>query len=218
MGEFHNWCYLQHNQRRQEHLASLGLPLSGRSVIEVGAGIGDHTSFFLDRGCRVVTSDAREENVAILRSRFPSLDVRLLDLDRPPDSFEEEAEIVYCYGTLYHLSRPKEALEFLAARCSSLLLLETCVSVGLDEQVNPVEERRSDPSQSVSGVGCRPTRPWVLAELRKHFPYAYVTRTQPWHPEFPLDWNFEPVAGASRGPCSRHRVSPWRAPLSARSC
>ena len=46
--EFHGPHYLKHNQRRQEHLATLGLPLAGRSVIEMGAGIGDHTEFFLD--------------------------------------------------------------------------------------------------------------------------------------------------------------------------
>ncbi len=38
--------YRRHNSRRLEHLATLGLDLAGRKVLEVGAGIGDHTSFF----------------------------------------------------------------------------------------------------------------------------------------------------------------------------
>jgi hypothetical protein len=50
---FHSAHYQRHNQRRQEHLASLGLDISGATVLEVGAGIGDHTSFFLDRGCQI---------------------------------------------------------------------------------------------------------------------------------------------------------------------
>jgi hypothetical protein len=104
--EFQAYHYLRHNQRRLEHLATLGLPLAGRTVIELGAGIGDHTGFFLDRGCSVLTSDGRKENYEILRQRWSWIDVRLLDLDDPDPDFHEVAEVVYCYGTLYHLSRP----------------------------------------------------------------------------------------------------------------
>lgn len=46
---FHSYDYLRHNARRLEHLASLGLPITGRSVLEVGAGIGDHSHFYIDR-------------------------------------------------------------------------------------------------------------------------------------------------------------------------
>ena len=53
--------YQRHNRRRQEHLATLELPIAGRSVLEVGAGIGDHTAFFTDRGCRVTATDGRPE-------------------------------------------------------------------------------------------------------------------------------------------------------------
>src|SRR4051794_26482202 len=70
-GSFWSPQYIRHNQRRQEHLASLGLEIAGRDVLEVGAGIGDHTSFFLDRGCRVTITDGRPKNVRLLRERYP---------------------------------------------------------------------------------------------------------------------------------------------------
>lgn len=54
---FTNSHYQRINQRRLEHLASLHLPLENRSVLEVGAGIGDLTSFFLDRNCEVVITE-----------------------------------------------------------------------------------------------------------------------------------------------------------------
>ena len=41
---FHSYEYLCHNQKCLEHLARLGLPIAGASVLGVGAGIGDHTS------------------------------------------------------------------------------------------------------------------------------------------------------------------------------
>ncbi len=207
---FHSTHYLRHTQRRQEHLGTLGLPLAGRSVLEVGAGVGDHTSFFMDRGCTVLSTDGRNANVAVLRRRFGSESARILDLDDPDPQFPSSFEVVYCYGTLYHLCRPEVALAYLAARCSGLLLLETCVSFGDEEAVNLTPEPRWSPSQAVSSVGCRPTRPWVRARLQEHFSDVYSTVTQPWHEEFPLDWTRPPPPGrlsrsvfvASRQPLS----------------
>jgi hypothetical protein len=185
---FNGWPYVRHNQRRQEHLASLGLDLVDRSVLEVAAGVGDHTSFFLDRGCSVLVTEGRPESVKLLRKRYPNLEVRRLDLDGPPADFAPMVEVVYCYGALYHLSRPAEALTFLSEHTTDLLLLETCVSRGDAIELNPVTEANGDPSQALKGIGCRPTRPWIWAELERNFPFVYLTVTQPWHEEFPLDW------------------------------
>jgi hypothetical protein len=192
---FHNPEYLRHNQRRQEHLATLGLPLSGRSVLEVGAGIGDHTSFFLDRGCRVTITEAREENVAMLSERFPDQEVLTLDVENPDPKLTGRWDVVYAYGLLYHLSRPAEAIDFTARCCDSLLLLETCVSPGAGIELNPVSEWAENPSQARTGTGCRPTRGWVKEQLGRHFRHVYLTATQPWHPEFPLDWSSPPEDG-----------------------
>ena len=188
LSEFHADDYVRHNQRRLEHLATLGLPLADRSVIEVGAGIGDHTSFFLDRGCGVIATDGRSENVELLRRRYPTLRVRRLDLDDPDPDFREAAEVVYCYGTLYHLRDPARALTFLAGCCTALMLVETCVSFGDDDRVDIVDENASLPSQALHGIGSRPTRVWVQRRLAELFPFVYMPTTQPWHPEFPLDW------------------------------
>lgn len=187
--EFHSNEYWRITQRRQEHLASLGLPVEGRSVFEVGAGIGDHTTFFTDRGCSVVTSDGRPANVEILRKRFPGLTVLTIDLDATEAAPIVDAEIVYCYGTLYHLAHPLDALAYLRRCSTGLLLLETCVSAGAGRALNPIAERSALASQALSGRGCRPTRGWVVGELRELFPYVYVSVTQPWHEQFPLDWN-----------------------------
>jgi hypothetical protein len=179
--------YLRHNKRRQEHLASLHLPVADRSVLEVGAGIGDHTSFFLDRGCTVVVTEPQEQNLAILRSRYPELDVRQVDLNTPAQE-TIAVDIVYCYGTLYHLERPAEAIAWMAACANQMILLETCVSGGAADAVYPFDENAGDPENAVTGHGCRPTRTWVRRELSTHFPYVYLPVTQPSHEEFPVDW------------------------------
>ena len=68
--------YLRHNARRLEHLASLGLDLLGKRVLEVGAGVGDHTGFFLDRDCSVLSTEPRGENCQLfaetLRATAPA--------------------------------------------------------------------------------------------------------------------------------------------------
>jgi hypothetical protein len=179
--------YVRHNQRRQEHLASLGLPLPQRTVLEVGAGVGDHTSFFVDRGCKVIVSEARDQNLAVLRSRYPDLDVRSLDLDRPPPD-AIQAEIVYCYGTLYHLNYPGAAIRWMTRCAQEMLLIETCVAAGQDDELRPFDEVAASPDNAVSGHGCRPTRAWVRRELRRGFAHVYMPVTQPWHDEFPVDW------------------------------
>ncbi len=181
--------YQRHNQRRLEHLVSLGLDLAGCSVFEVGAGIGDHTHFFLDRGCTVTTSDGREENVKVLRRRYPEISVLHLDLDFPPQAVDDLFDLVYCYGLLYHLMNPSDGISFLS-RCSrKLLLLETCVSYGDHEEVNLCDEDKVSPTQAMSGTGCRPTRPWIYNQLKKDFDFVYLPLTQPNHEEFPLDWS-----------------------------
>jgi SAM-dependent methyltransferase len=186
--EFNTWETIRINQRRLEHLASLGLDLEGKSVLEVGAGIGNLTHFFLDRGCRVFTTEGRPDNLTILKARYPQIEARLLDLDVPDTDFGSRWEIVFCYGLLYHLQRPAEAMEYMARHCCSLLLLETCVSFGDDEQLRPCSEDKVHVSQAVSGVGCRPTRRWVVSRLKARFPFVYMPLTQPYHEQFPVDW------------------------------
>ena len=183
--------YLRHNEARLTHLASLDLDLRGTTVLEVGAGIGDHTGFYLERGCAVTITEVRPENLAILRERFAdarNVVVRRLDLDRPAD-LGETFDVVHCYGILYHLEHPAEALAHLAEHCRALLLLETCVSFGEVPDANPVREPSYDSTQAYHGMGCRPTRPWVWDRLTEVMPFVYSTVTQPNHEEFPLDWS-----------------------------
>jgi SAM-dependent methyltransferase len=186
---FHQFYYLRHTGCRLEHLASLRLPVRGQRVLEVGAGIGDHSRYYRDRGCQITITEPREDNLALLRYRFPDADIRKHDLEAPgPELDNESFDITHCYGTLYHLGNPETTIEYLAKLTRGMLLLETCVSFGDGLEINLVPENLKDPTQATSGSGCRPTRPWLFEQLKKSFPYVYVPVTQPNHPEFPTDW------------------------------
>jgi predicted O-methyltransferase YrrM len=179
------------NFARQDHLASLGLDLAGKHVLEVGAGVGWHTKFFEKIGCDVITTDARPENVVETIRRYPNRKDRVAVVDLNVGGSHDylgEFDVVYCYGTLYHLPDPGLCIRDMAARSRGLLLIETCVHPTDNGQINLAREDRSNPNQSFNGDGCRPGRDWVITELSKYFPYVYITRTQPDYPDFPLKW------------------------------
>jgi SAM-dependent methyltransferase len=193
---FQSFYYLRHNQRRLEHLASLGLILEGRRVLELGAGIGDMTGFFLDRGCSVVSVEPRADCVAILSDNLKSygfagdaVTVIQADAYNFPQRVVGRFDVVFAYGLLYHLNDPATAIHHMATACNGLLLLETCVSFGDTSELNKIAEPSENQSQAIEGVGCRPTRPYVWNLLKQHFTCIYTTRTQPAHPEFPRDWD-----------------------------
>lgn len=189
--------YARHNARRLEHLASLGLDLDGKTVLEVGAGVGDLTGFFLDRGCAVTCVEPRAENYQRYAELFPlrrfpdNVRAQLfnIDVESVGQLITDTFDVVFCYGLLYHLHDPETVLRMLAERCTGLLLLETCVSAGPGEALNPVDEPAENATQSFHGGGCRPTRPWVFNRLKGLFPHVYVPATQPAHEQFPLDWS-----------------------------
>ncbi len=186
--DFFSPAYQRHNISRLQHLESLGLDLARKSVLETGAGIGDHSLFYLYRNCRLLAV----EGLAVLAKRLSErlgIDVKVVDLDREPERLVQFGwfDFVHCYGLLYHLSDPARFLSTVS-RVGDCLLLETCVSFGDELSPNKCRELKSIPSQALHGEGCRPTREWIFDQLRLHYQYVYATRTQPRHPEFPTDW------------------------------
>jgi hypothetical protein len=211
---FHNPYYYPLNNRRTEHLATLGLPLHGRRVLEVGAGIGDLSEFFLDRGCRMTITDGRADNLEVIRARYghrEDVSIARLDLDDPGE-LPGAHEVVFCYGVLYHLMKPGEAIKLLASLTRDILLLETVVLRDEDDRMDLVPESVTRCSQSLRGSGARPTRPWCMRVMGESFPYVYATKAQPWHGEFQRDWTVPGPMATSRAvfvASRRELVSPW---------
>jgi SAM-dependent methyltransferase len=180
------------NTARQSHLASLGLNLKAKTVLEVGAGIGLHTQFYLERGCTVTVTDGRAKNVAEIARRHPGVRTAIIDLEIDKPVELGRFDIIYCYGLLYHLSNPDRALARLADVCDGQLLLETAVSPGTHDELLLVRDPDAF-NQAISGIGCRPTRLWILNRLKSLLGYGYIPRTQPDHIDFPSDWVHTPI-------------------------
>ena len=181
------------NRASLTHLYSLGLPVEDRTVLELGSGPGDHTGFYLDHGSKMTAVDAREPQLRELKRRYPQVETYCINLDTPMSVYSLAEmgmfDVVHCYGLLYHLEHPWLLIEAASRACRETLILCTCVSAAVELEIVYTREDAGDSGQSVSGIGCRPSRAWVVKELRKYFPHVYVTKTQPDHAEFPVDWD-----------------------------
>ncbi|CAE8581030.1 unnamed protein product [Polarella glacialis] len=187
--------YQRLNMRQLEHLATLGLPLAGRSVLELGARSGQLTSFFTDRGCKVTVVEPRHGNLLLLRKKlakrlmFPDPSrVTLLSMDLEKDMPAGQWDVVFCYGLLYHLARPQEFLDRLAAQVGDILILETVVAW------NSSYWSDEDPRALSMGLASRVqrlSRRAIFEILKSRFPHTYVPRSQPSHSSYPTDWGSE---------------------------
>src|SRR5580658_2721919 len=145
------------NHARMEHLKSLGLPIDGKSVLDVGCGVGHLAQFFVERGCRTVCLDARSENIQRLRALYPTLEAAVANVESDRLATFGVFDIVFCYGLLYHLANPLAGLANLAQACGELLLLETVICDSALPVCRLADETSETPNQVVGGIGCRPT-------------------------------------------------------------
>jgi SAM-dependent methyltransferase len=171
------------NQARLAHLASLDLPLAGRSVLEVGAGVGRLTGFFLERDCSVVVTEARKENLDELRRRLPTVDARAADVEESLQHLGS-FDVVFCYGLLYHLESPLRALRNMAGVCRDLLLIETMVC-DARLPVLRLEDETTSVNQALRGLAHRPSPSYLaLALNRAGFEHVYAATEPPAHPDY----------------------------------
>lgn len=204
---FHSLRYLRSNERRLEHLARLDLPIASRSVLEIGAGIGDLTSFFLDRGCTVTSTEPRAENVAAFRARFaqdqlwPPERLRIVqsDVASLKANGVNAHHVVFCYQVLNQTGNPELMLDIMSKLCTGLLLVECGTLYGPDQDRDILERRSNEVGDfggSLDGGACVPSRPWIFNRLRTHFEHVYMPLEQPAFDRFKVDWRTDREARA----------------------
>jgi SAM-dependent methyltransferase len=169
---------------RLHHLAALELPVAGRSVIDVGCGIGRLSEFFVERGCDVLCVDGRSENIAELRRLYPERRAAVVDVLTEQLHAHGSFDVVFCYGLLYHLTDPLGFLRRAALICGELMVVETCITDSEQRVVFLVDDP-DDPTMALNRVASRPSPPYVATALRlSGFEHIYSPTTLPGHKDF----------------------------------
>ncbi|HLN03867.1 MAG TPA: FkbM family methyltransferase [Bryobacteraceae bacterium] len=177
------------NTARMAHLDSLGLPLAGKSVLDVGCGVGRLARFFVERDCRVTCVDGRTENIAALRARYPDMDAQVANVETDSLLPFGQFDIVFCYGLLYHLENPVAGLRNMAQVTRELLLLETVVTDYSEAVLRLEDEPVETLNQALGGLGSRPSPAFVAMTLsRAGFSYVYAPKSPPDHADFEFEW------------------------------
>ena len=185
---FDDAAYQEINRARLAHLDSLQLALAGKTLLDVGAGVGDLTGFFVDKGCAVTCAEGRRENVEVIRQRFPQVAAHVVNVETDPLTTLGRFQVVFGYGLLYHLESPVAALRNMASVCDELMVLETMIC-DYDAPVVRLVDETFQFSQALDGMGCRPSPSFIaLALLRVGFPHVYAPKQPPQHPHFQIQW------------------------------
>lgn len=176
------------NRVRAGAIASLGLPLDRKRVLDVGSGPGHFTSFYTSRGCDVVSVEGRSENADEFRLRHPGLRVVVADVQSWDLRELGRFDVIHCLGLLYHLENPLAALRNMFGVCDGILVLETIVMDAPAPYMALADESMAM-NQALAGLGCRPTPAFVVMALnRVGFRHVYGLVEPPEHEDFRFDW------------------------------
>jgi SAM-dependent methyltransferase len=184
-GVFEEDFYRDITQARVEHFRSLGLDVSGRTVIDIGCGVGHFSRVLEEMGANVTCVDGRPENIARLLELYPGRKALVVDVETDKLQDLGKFDVVFCYGLLYHLADPLGFMRRAGAICGNWLILETCIMDSETPVVRLVPEDDANHSQALHAMGCRPSSAYVAFGLKTAgIKYVYVTRTLPNHPQF----------------------------------
>ncbi|HZE27240.1 MAG TPA: methyltransferase domain-containing protein [Terriglobales bacterium] len=176
------------NESRMTHLASLGLDLAGKRVLDVGAGVGHLAARLQQMGCSVTCVEGRTENVASMHSRYPQLEGYVANVENEALSRFGRFHLVLSYGLLYHLENPIQSLRNMESVCEELLLLETIVCDHIQPLVR-LDDESKDWNQALAGIAGRPSPHYVVLALnRAGFNHVYAPMTPPAHEDFRFEW------------------------------
>ena len=93
-------------ERNYAWVSELIAPYLGRSLLEVGSGVGVVSRFLVGRGYPIILSGHQPAYLAHLRSRFaaqPHVAFQLLDLTRHPYEIVRPVDTIVCLNVLEHL-------------------------------------------------------------------------------------------------------------------
>ncbi len=158
--------------------------LNLRTALDLGCGVGYFSALLQDLGLQVTASDARAENIAEARSRFPGIDFHVADAEDPALADLGTFDLVLCFGLLYHLENPLRAVRNFRALTGKVLLLES-MAVENEQPFFLLLDEPEGEDQSLRSVSCYPSEgAMIKMAYRAGFPNVYRFRELPNHEDF----------------------------------
>jgi SAM-dependent methyltransferase len=132
--DFENAVTRRFNEARMEFITPLLRELRKEigldSALDVGCGLGDFSDFLSQFGIqRVLGLDGRAQNVAEAQRRYPGIPFLVADVEELSTEIAV-ADLVLCFGLLYHLENPFRAIRRLHAVTGKVLLIESIRAPG----------------------------------------------------------------------------------------
>ncbi|MDT4328977.1 class I SAM-dependent methyltransferase [Methylomonas sp. MED-D] len=135
------------------------------SCIDMGCGPGWFANKLVQKGLLVRGIDGREELVNEARQRVPEAKFHIGDVTSN-SLFESlpSADLVFCFGLLYHLENPFAAIRSISKVASRFLLIETQISPGDAAEFKLVSEGRNE-TQGLTYHALIPSRAALIKML-----------------------------------------------------
>lgn len=155
-----------------------------KTALDVGCGIGFFSNYLLSFGLKVMAFDAREENIAEAKRRYPKINFGVHDVEDPRIQQLGQFDVVLCFGLLYHLENPFQAVRNLYALTEKVLIIETMVSPSQSPVATLMSECQGK-DQGLHYVAFILSEACIIKMLyRAGFAQVYKTTELPNHEDF----------------------------------
>lgn len=154
------------------------------NAVDVGCAVGFFSQTLAECGLNVCGFDARAENIEEARRRFPGIPFEVGDIESPLISRLGPFDLALCFGLLYHLENPMQAIRSLRSLTQKCLLLESmCLAEERCTLLLRHEPHQDD--QSLAQIACYPSEASLVQMLyRAGFARVYRVLLLPDHDDF----------------------------------
>jgi SAM-dependent methyltransferase len=198
-------------------LQELGGALELRTALDAGCGVGVFSAYLQTQGLAATGVDARPENVAEARARYPQIVFQVADVEDPAVLQTGPRDLVLSFGLLYHLENPFRAVRHLAALTGKVMAIESMVFPSRFPRAALVDEVH-EVDQGLRHVALVPSESCLVAMLyRAGFTAVHRPARLPDHDEFRASLPQRRrrtilVAARSPVPCTWLQLVPDRRP------
>ena len=138
--------------------------LKNKTLLELGGGHGHNGNEFYNLGCKVTSSDARDEHIKNGKKEYPHIDFKIIDGDK--NKIDEKYDIILHWGLLYHLKEIEDHFKNICEKCD-LIFLETEVSDSDDDSFY-ITTKEKGYDQAYNNIGIRPSEKYVEKVLNNN--------------------------------------------------